>query len=667
VPVRDERGRVVNWYGTTTDIEVRKRAEAALQWSEALLAGEKRVLEMIARGEALPHILDALCRVVEEQSRDILSSCLLLDADGTHLRHAAAPRLPKRYIDAIDGVAIGPTGGSCITAAYRVAPVVVSDIAVDPLWAEYRHLPLAHGLRACWSAPIMSCEGQVLGTFAMYYRKPRRPSPHELHVLEQVASLAAVSITHQRAAERVRQDEQELRRIIDAIPQTIVVLGPDGRNLYANQAVLEYTGLTLDEVMAADFRARVFHPDDVERLHDERQEALARGLPFANEQRARRHDGQYRWFLNQYNPLRDEQGRILRWYVTGTDIDERKRAEERMRHENLALREEIDRASMFEEIVGSSEVLRKVLVQVATVAPTDSTVLILGETGTGKELIARAIHRRSLRATRAFIRVNCAAIPPALVASELFGHEKGAFTGALQRRLGRFEAAHGGTIFLDEVGDLPAETQVALLRVLQEREFERVGSSQPIAVDVRVLAATNRDLPAAVAAGTFRQDLWYRLNVFPIQIPPLRERADDIPVLVAYLVERYAKKAGKKIRTISKRTVDLFQAYDWPGNIRELQNVVERAVILCASDTFAVEERWLKREAPPRSGPAGSLVAARAAHERALIEAALAECRGRVSGPAGAAAKLGLPRQTLESKIKTLGIPLPRFKTRQAG
>jgi formate hydrogenlyase transcriptional activator len=502
-----------------------------------------------------------------------------------------------------------------------------------------------------------------LGTFALYYREPRSPRPQDLEVLEQIAAVAAVAIQHQRAQEQVRHDEQELRRIIDAIPQTIVVLGPDGRTLYANQATLDYTGLTLDAVMATDFRTRVFHPDDVARLHDERQQALARGIPFENEQRARRHDGQYRWFLNRYNPLRDEQGRLLRWYATGTDIDERKQAEERMRTENLALREDIDRTSMFEEIVGSSEALRTVLRHVAQVAPTEATVLILGETGTGKELIARAIHKRSPRATRAFIQVNCAAIPPALLASELFGHEKGAFTGALQRRLGRFEAAQGGTIFLDEIGDLPAETQIALLRVLQEREFERIGSNQPIKVDVRVLAATNRDLQAAVAAGIFRQDLLYRLNVFPIQLPALRERADDMPLLVEYLVERYAKKAGKKLRTISKRTLDLFQAYDWPGNIRELQNVIERAVILCAGDTFAVEERWLKRDAPQPVGPAVSLVAASAAHERALIEAALAACRGRVSGPAGAAAKLGLPRQTLESKIKALGIPLQRFKT----
>src|SRR6266704_114510 len=265
-----------------------------------------------------------------------------------------------------------------------------------------------------------------------------------------------------RVAERLRQDEKELRRIIDAIPQTIVVLGPDGRNLYANQAVLDYTGLTLDEVMAADFRARVYHPDDVERLHDERQEALARGVPFEIEQRALRKDGQYRWFLIQYNPFYDEQGHLVRWYATGTDIEDRKQAEERTRKENFALREEIAHSSMFEEIVGSSPELRTVLAQVAKVAPVDSTVLILGETGTGKELIARAIHRRSSRSTRAFIRVNCAAIPSSLIAAELFGREKGAFTGALQRRVGRFESADGGTIFLDDIGEIPMETQVAL-------------------------------------------------------------------------------------------------------------------------------------------------------------------------------------------------------------
>ena len=462
---------------------------------------------------------------------------------------------------------------------------------------------------------------------------------------------------------KLREDERELRRITDAIPQTIVIQDPDGTPVYANQAVLDYTGLTMEDVITSDFRARIFHPEDIERLREERRAALARGLPFEIEQRALRKDGQYRWFLIRYNPFRDEQGRLVRWYATGTDIDDRKRTEDRMRNENVALREDIVRSSMFEEIVGSSEALRQVLAQVSKVAPTDSTVLILGETGTGKELIARAIHNRSKRSARAFIRVNCAAISPSLIASELFGHEKGSFTGALQRHLGRFESADGGTIFLDEVGDLPPETQVALLRVLQEREFERVGGSQTVSVDVRVLAATNRDLSTAVAEGTFRQDLFYRLNVFPIQIPALRERVDDIPLLVGYLIDRYAQKAGKKIRNINKKTLDLFQAYDWPGNIRELQNVIERAVILCDGETFSVDEAWLTRVAPKSAATSVPLVANLVGREKEMIETALREAKGVVGGPTGAAAKLGIPRQTLESKIRKLGINRHRFKT----
>jgi len=330
--------------------------------------------------------------------------------------------------------------------------------------------------------------------------------------------------------------------------------------------------------------------------------------------------------------------------------------------ENLVLREEIVRSSMFEEIVGSSDALRKVLAQVSKVAPTDSTVLILGETGTGKELIARAIHNRSTRSARAFVRVNCAAIPASLIASELFGHEKGSFTGALQRRMGRFESADGGTILLDEIGALPAETQVALLRVLQEREFERVGGNQTVAVDVRVVAATNRDLSAAVAEGTFREDLFYRLNVFPIRVPALRERVDDIPLLVEYLIDRYAQRAGKKIRNISKETLNLFQTYDWPGNIRELQNVIERAVVLCEGETFAVDEGWLTRGDRKLSAPSVALVANLVEREKEMVETALREAEGVIGGPTGAASRLGIPRQTLESKIKKLGINRHRFK-----
>jgi formate hydrogenlyase transcriptional activator len=464
------------------------------------------------------------------------------------------------------------------------------------------------------------------------------------------------------AEAKLRQDEEELRRMTDAIPQTIVVLDPSGAPIYANQATLDYTGLAIEDVLAPGFRERIFHPDDLEKLRDEREAALARGLPFEAEQRALRKDGQYRWFLIRYNPFRNEQGQLTRWYATGTDIDDRVKAEDRTRNENLALREQIDRDSMFEDIVGSSESLRKVLRQVTKVAPSDSTVLILGETGTGKELIARAIHKRSARAERAFIAVNCAAIPPSLIASELFGHEKGAFTGATQRRLGRFEAANGGTVFLDEVGDLPPDVQIALLRVLQEREIERVGSNGPIPVDVRVLAATHRDLNALVAEGEFREDLLYRLTVVPIEIPPLRERLADIPLLVEYFIDRFGKRAGKKFTTIDKKSLKLFEGYNWPGNVRELQNVIERAVILCEGETFSVEESWLKREAPPRFARPEPLNGVLVKQEKQIIEAALAESNGRISGTAGAAAKLGLPSRTLDSKIKRLKINKYKFK-----
>jgi formate hydrogenlyase transcriptional activator len=474
---------------------------------------------------------------------------------------------------------------------------------------------------------------------------------------------AASDVTAAKNAEkRIRQDERELRQIVEAIPELILVLTPDGSPIHANERVLEYTGLTLDDVQAGDFRERIFHPSDVERLRDERPKALARGISFEIEQRVRRNDGQYRWFLTRFNPLRDEQGHVIRWYATGTDIDDRKRVEERFQRENLALREEIDKTSMFEEIVGASPALRVVLARVSKVAPTDSTVLITGETGTGKELIARAIHKQSLRATRAFVSVNCAAVPPALIASELFGHEKGAFTGALQRRLGRFELAEGGTLFLDEIGELPSETQTVLLRVLQEREFERVGGGQAIRADVRVIAAANRDLQAAIAAGLFRSELFYRLSVFPIEMPPLRDRQDDIPLLVEYFVGRYARKAGKKFRGVNKKTLELLQAYSWPGNIRELQNVIERSVIVCETEFFSVDESWLSRETLPTQGAGLTLSKRPVTLEKDIIEAALAETRGRVSGPSGAAAKLGLPPSTLESKIRSLKINKHRFK-----
>jgi PAS domain S-box-containing protein len=466
------------------------------------------------------------------------------------------------------------------------------------------------------------------------------------------------------AQQKLRQDEAELRQLINFVPEHVLVMDAHGRRLYENQAMREYFGTSLENIQAKDFYKKFVHPEDVASgAFEERERAVSRGVVWEGELRLRRKDGEYRWFLIRCNPLSDEKGNIIRRYATATDIDDRKRAEERVQKENVALREEIDKASMFEEIVGSSAALKEVLARVSQVAPTDATVLLTGETGAGKELVARAIHKRSRRASHAFVSVNCAAIPPALIGSELFGHEKGAFTGALQRRLGRFELAEGGTIFLDEIGEIPPETQTALLRVLQEHEFERVGGSQIIRTDVRVIAATNRDLHAAITDKTFRSDLFYRLQVFPIKIPPLRERKEDIPLLVEYFIDRYAGKMGKKIRSINRKSLELLQAYFWPGNIRELQNVVERAVIVSEGDVLSIDESWLSTEMGAAKPATGTLSKLHPNREKEVIEVALAETRGRVSGPSGAARKLGIPSTTLESRIRSLKINKHRFRS----
>jgi len=472
------------------------------------------------------------------------------------------------------------------------------------------------------------------------------------------------------AEEKIREQEVELRQVLNLTPQHVHVLTADGRLVYSNEVALRYHGSTLDDWSQLpllqwridELPITLFHPDDRERVMSELKNKLLSGSAHQTEARLLRNDGRYLWFLFRYSTLRDQQGQVVRWYVAGTEIEDRKQAEERLQHENVALREEIDKASMFEEIVGTSPALRKVLSRVSKVGPTDSTVLLTGETGTGKELVARAIHRRSKRASRPFVSVNCAAVPRDLIASELFGHEKGAFTGALQRRLGRFELAEGGTIFLDELGELTPETQVALLRVLQEREFERVGGNQSIRADVRVIAATNRSLEAGITAGTFRRDLFYRLNVFPIEIPPLRERKEDIPMLVEYFIHRYARKAGKRIRSVEKTTMELLSSYSWPGNIRELQNVVERSIIVCETETFSVDQSWLSKESPQASSGTQAFGKKSAAQEKEMIEVALTNAGGRVSGPQGAAAALGIPASTLESKIRSLKINKFRFK-----
>jgi len=423
------------------------------------------------------------------------------------------------------------------------------------------------------------------------------------------------------------------------------------------------------------------HPDDRDKVKLAGDRTFLKKVDCDVEFRLVKPDGTVRHIHAIGHPVLSTDGELVQVVGTMVDTTERRRAEDELKaafeeikqlkdqlyRENLALRDEVNRASMFEEIVGTSKPLKAVLFQTAKVAPTDSTVLITGETGTGKELIARVVHKRSARAEHAFISVNCAAFAPTLISSELFGHEKGAFTGATQRRLGRFELADGGTIFLDEVGELPPDTQVALLRVLQEREFERVGGTQSIKVDVRVIAATNRDLNAAVSSGSFRSDLFYRLQVFPIEIPPLRERKEDIALLVEYFIDRYSRKARKNIRHVSQETLELLQSYAWPGNIRELQNVIERSVILCETETFSIDESWLPRQPQPflTAEPKNQIELPRRLEEQEkdMIEEALKASRGRVFGPTGAAAKLGIPRSTLESKIKSLKIDKNRFRT----
>ena len=602
--------------------------------------------------------------------------------------------------------------------------------------------------------------------------------------------------------------DESFRQIVDTIPGFVAVMTAEGGVEYVNRQVLDYFGRTLEELKKWGTTDAV-HPDDLPRVSDTWRSSLEAGIPYNFENRLRRADGVYRWFQSRGFPLRDAEGRIVRWYNLLTDIDERKCAEDalhkseerwravfensaigvaltdmsgrflatnsayqkmlgytdeeigkvtflelthedyreanwklvtellegkrrqfqiekqyrrkdgsliwvsnnvslvpgtnsmpwfimalaediterkqaeemlrrsqaklekafeeikrlkdRLQDENLILREKIDDAFMFDDIVGSSPVLQSVLSSIVRVAPTDTTILISGETGSGKELISRAIHKRSRRSNQAFVSINCAAIPPSLIASELFGHEKGAFTGAVQQRRGRFELAHSGTIFLDEIGEVPVETQLALLRVLQERQFERVGSSRAIPVDVRIIAATNRDLSLAIAAGTFRSDLFYRLNVFPIQVPPLRKRTEDIPLLIEYFVKKFAEKMAKRIKQIEKRTLELCQTYSWPGNIRELQNIVERSMILCTGDTFSIDEAWLSIEQPSRTDMSGPLIQTLQDQEKEMIEAALAETRGKVAGAKGAAAKLGVPPSTLESKIKQLKIKKQNF------
>jgi formate hydrogenlyase transcriptional activator len=625
-PLLDESGRVVKWYGTNTDLEERKCAEQALRSNE-------QSLRLIV--DSIPGFVCTLSAAGEVE----LLNRQLLEYFG---------KTPEELKNWATSDAVHPDDLPRVIDAWRRSVKTGQPYALE---LRQRRADGVYRWFQSRALPARDAEGRITGWYMLLTDIDDR----------------------KRAEDTLRSNEQSLRLVVDSIPGFVATMNAAGEAELINRQTLEYFGKTAEELKNWA-TSDALHPDDLPRMVDAWKRGIETGELVELEHRSRRADGVYRWFQLRSLPQRDAEGRIVRWYNLVTDIDERKRAEgelekafeeikrlkDRLHDENVVLREQLDQAFMFEEIVGSSPALKTVLSSIVKVAPTDSTVLIAGETGTGKELIARAIHKGSQRAGHAFVSVNCAAIPSSLIASELFGHEKGAFTGALQQRRGRFELAHSGTIFLDEVGDLPAETQIALLRVLQERQFERVGGNRLIPADVRVIAATNRDLSAAIAAGTFRADLFYRLNVFPIHVPPLRQRKEDIPMLVEYFVQRYAEKAKKEIRRIDKTTLALCQSYHWPGNIRELQNIVERSVILCNGDTFRVDESWLtSQEARPESP--GVLTESLQNREKELIEAALAESKGRIAGPNGAAAKLGIPRSTLDFRIKRLKIETRKF------
>ena len=636
--------------------------------------------------------LATVIKVSEAVSGEIVLTKLIDIIMRTALEHAGADRglLILSREDSHRLEAEATTSSDQVTVVLRQASVTAADLPSSVLHYVLRtkETVLVHDAsgqnqfaadeyirgnhaRSVLCLPLLK-QNRLLGVLYLENNlTPHAFTPARTAVLKLLASSAAISMENTRLYGDLEDREARIRRLVDANILGIATWNVEGAILSSNEAFLRMVQYDHGDVAAGRVRWRDMTPADWrERAERALAEVIETGTVQPFESEFVRKDGSRVPVLIGAT-LFQEGGKD--GVAFALDLTKQKQAEAEIRalkdqlyRENLALRDEVDRAQMFEEIVGSSKPLKTVLSRIAKVAPTDSTVLITGETGTGKELIARAVHKRSQRAGRAFVSVNCAALAPTLISSELFGHEKGAFTGATQRRLGRFEQANGGTIFLDEVGELPSDTQVALLRVLQEREFERVGGAQTIRVDVRLITATNRDLTASVANGSFRQDLFYRLNVFPIEVPPLRDRTEDVLMLVEYFVRRYARRAGKNFRSIDKETLGLLQSYDWPGNIRELQNVIERSVILNSGEVFAVDESWLAKQPirgrPQVASPAPPQCKSRS--ERELIEAALAVSRGRIAGRTGAAAKLGVPPSTLDHRIKALGIDKTLFKFR---
>ncbi|HEY6344755.1 MAG TPA: sigma 54-interacting transcriptional regulator [Bryobacteraceae bacterium] len=633
------------------------------------LATVIRVSQAVSSEIVLEKLFDTVMRKAMEHAGAERGLLIVPRGDELQLRAESTTSGNDVIVCLQDAAAVaGAAPESILRYVMRTHESVILDDASSANQYSADPYLLRHRIRSILCLPLLN-QAKLSGLLYLENNlAPRIFTSDRITVLEVLVSQAAISLENTRLYRDLEDREAKIRRLVDANILGIATWVVNGAILSSNEAFLRLVQYDHEDVAAGRVRWwDMTSSDRRERTERALAEVIQTGTVQPFESEFFRKDGSRVPVLIGAT-LFQEGGNDGVAFVL--DLSEQKRAEAEIRalkdelyKENLALRDEIDRTSMFEEIVGTSRSIKNVVARISKVAPTDSSVLITGETGTGKELAARAIHRRSRRSTRPFVSVNCAAIPRDLIASELFGHEKGAFTGAVQRRLGRFELAAQGTIFLDEVGELPPETQVALLRVLQEREFERVGGTGVIRTDVRVIAATNRDLEAQIAAGRFRSDLFYRLNVFPIEMPPLRGRNEDIPLLVQYFLDRYARKAGKNFESLSNRSLQLLQSYPWPGNIRELQNVIERSVIVSETEKFSADESWLARQ-PQRaeSGGTRELSTSLAAQEKEMIEAALKESGGRVSGPSGAAQKLGMPGSTLESKIKSLKINKNRFK-----
>ena len=670
--------------------------------------------QLIFSGSPLSEILTNLAQLVESQAEGLFCTIWLPDEDGKELYCAAAPSFAG-FIAQVGTMAIGPKGGSCGTAIYRREPVYVSDILTDPVWDLYRERILPYGIRSVWSRPLFTSEGKALGTFSINYREPRSPGANDLRLIENASHIAGIAIERHVNEEELRRERDRLRLLLEItnsmtskldlrhlvevlstnllsvtrsdfcallLPHTdsgdlrlTILYNPESRGAICGGAIVPIHGSICGKAFLS---GRSQHFNSLEEVRDDPESfgnevgrpfyerAVAEGLKSgcdlpligrsgvlgvlsALKRSQRRFEKEDVQFLEQVSR------QVAIAVENALDYEAAVKDRDKETKQRRYLEEEI--RAEFGEIVGESPALKTALSLVSVVAPTDSSVLILGETGTGKELVARAIHKLGGRSEKGFVKLNCAAIPLGLLESELFGHEKGAFTGAIAQKTGRFELADKGTLFLDEVGDIPLELQAKLLRVLQEQEFERLGSNRTHKVDVRLIAATHRDLPAMVKQGTFREDLYYRLKVFPIQVPALRQRTDDIPRLVRHFTALYAQRMNKRIDVIPADTMDELTRYPWPGNIRELQNFIERAVILSPQATLRAPTSELEPFQPQKASNAP--MNALAEVERDHILRALEASDWVIGGRSGAAARLGMKRTSLAYRMKKLRIRRP--------